>query len=47
MDLQTKGRLIGYIAGAGDKIVQALEAMGYEVSVLTEEDITDENLLKF
>ena len=47
MDLQTKGRLIGYIAGAGDKIPQALEAMGYEVSVLTEEDITDENLLKF
>lgn len=47
MDLQTKGRLIGYIAGAGDKIPQALEAMGYEVSVLTEEDITDENLVKF
>lgn len=47
MDLQTKGRKVGYIAGAGDKIPEALEAMGYEVSILTEEDITDENLLKF
>ena len=47
MDLKTKGSRIGYIAGAGDKVPQALEAMGYEVKLLSEPDITDENLKKF
>ncbi len=47
MDLKTKGRLIGYIPGAGDKVPQALEAMGFEVRVLAENDITDNNLKQF
>lgn len=47
LDLKTKGRLIGYIAGAGDKVPQALEAMGYDVRFLTEADLTDDNLKKF
>lgn len=47
MDLKTTGRLIGYIPGAGDKILQALEAMGFEVRVLAESDITDNNLKQF
>ena len=47
MDLKTAGRLIGYIPGAGDKIPQALEAMGFEVRVLAESDITDNNLKQF
>jgi hypothetical protein len=47
MDLKTKGKRIGYIIGAGDKVPQALEAMGYEVKFLTEADITDENLRQF
>ena len=47
MDLETKGRMIGYIMGAGDKVPQSLEAMGYEVRILSENDITDENLKQF
>lgn len=47
MDLRTSGKRIGYIAGAGDKVPQALEAMGYEVKLLNENDITDENLSQF
>ncbi len=47
MDLKIKGKRIGYIIGAGDKVPQALEAMGYEVKFLTEADLTDENLKQF
>ena len=47
MDLKTKGRLIGYIPGAGDKVPQALEAMGFDVRLLAESDLTDENLQQF
>ena len=42
-DLKTAGRTVGYIAGAGDKVPQALEQMGYRVTMLKESDI---NLLK-
>ncbi|MEO8771144.1 MAG: PIG-L family deacetylase [Ferruginibacter sp.] len=47
MDIKTKGKRIGYIVGAGDKVPQALEAMGYEVKFLSEADITDDNLKQF
>jgi len=47
LDLKTSGRLIGYIPGAGDKIPEALEAMGYQVKVLDADDITEENLRQF
>ena len=39
-DLRTSGHRIGYIEGAGDKLPQALEQMGYEVMLLKEKDIT-------
>ncbi|MBC7867627.1 MAG: PIG-L family deacetylase, partial [Gloeobacteraceae cyanobacterium ES-bin-316] len=39
MDLKTVGSRIGYITGAGDKVPQALEQMGYEVMMLGENDI--------
>ena len=44
MDLKTAGSRVGYIAGAGDKVPQALEQMGYEVIMLGEKDITIANL---
>ncbi|MEO6669910.1 MAG: PIG-L family deacetylase, partial [Ferruginibacter sp.] len=47
LDLKTTGKRLGYIVGAGDKVPQALEAMGYEVRYLTESDITDDNLKQF
>ncbi len=40
MDLKTAGNTAGYIAGAGDKVPEALEQMGYRVTMLQENDIT-------
>jgi len=47
MDLEISGSHIGYINGAGDKVPQALQQMGYEVTMLTEKDITPANLQQF
>jgi LmbE family N-acetylglucosaminyl deacetylase len=47
LDIKIVGKKIGYIVGAGDKVPEALEAMGYEVTTLVQADITDENLKKF
>jgi len=47
MDLRTSGSNAGYIVGAGDKVPQALEQMGYKVTLLQEKDITPENLRQF
>ncbi len=47
IDLKTVGTSAGYIAGAGDKVPQALEQMGYKVTMLTEKDITTSNLKQF
>jgi LmbE family N-acetylglucosaminyl deacetylase len=44
LDLKTVGTKAGYIAGAGDKVPQALEQMGYTVTMLTEKDITAESI---
>lgn len=46
-EINTRGRLVGYIAGAGDKVPQALEQMGYEVHLLGEQDITPAGLARF
>jgi len=46
-DLKTAGHRIGYIEGAGDKVPQALEQMGYEVVLLKEKDITAASLRSF
>jgi LmbE family N-acetylglucosaminyl deacetylase len=47
IDLKTVGKKIGYINGAGDKVHEALEAMGYEVKTLEEADVNDDNLKQF
>jgi LmbE family N-acetylglucosaminyl deacetylase len=47
IDLKTAESKAGYIAGAGDKVPQALEQMGYAVTILTEKDITTTNLKQF
>jgi len=47
LDLKTAGKKAGYIRGAGDKIPEALEQLGYEVSYLGENDMNDENLKKY
>lgn len=46
-EVKTNGKNIGYIIGAGDKVPQALIQMGYNVTILDENNITDENLKHF
>ncbi len=46
-DLKTEGNLVGYIPGAGDKVPEALLAMGYKVVTLKETDIRAANLKQF
>ncbi|MCC8425073.1 PIG-L family deacetylase [Mucilaginibacter sp. UR6-11] len=44
IDLKTAGKKIGYIAGAGDVVPEALTQIGYDVHQLTENDITNTDL---
>ncbi|MBI1343426.1 MAG: PIG-L family deacetylase [Terrimonas sp.] len=47
LDLKTYNKTIGYIVGAGDKVPEALEQMGYEVTLLTEKELARNNLGRF
>ena len=42
--IKTLGKKVGYIIGAGDKVPDALEQLGYEIKYLTEADLVDENI---
>ena len=46
-DLKTYNKKIGYIVGAGDKVPEALEQMGYEVTLLTDKELSRNNLQQF
>lgn len=46
MDLKIAGSRVGYISGAGDKVPQALEQMGYEVVILGVNDMNYATLKK-
>jgi LmbE family N-acetylglucosaminyl deacetylase len=43
----TYGKKIAYIPGAGDKVIESLEQMGYEVNRLTEKELSRNDLDKF
>ena len=47
IDLKTAGKKIGYIVGAGDKVPDALESMGYDVTLLTDKELSRNNLKQF
>jgi LmbE family N-acetylglucosaminyl deacetylase len=47
LDVKTEGKKIGYIVGAGDKVPEALEQMGYDVTLLTEKELERNNLKQF
>jgi LmbE family N-acetylglucosaminyl deacetylase len=47
LDLKIYGKKIGYIVGAGDKVPEALEEMGYEVTLLTDKELAKNNLSQF
>ncbi|HEV7782736.1 MAG TPA: PIG-L family deacetylase, partial [Chitinophagaceae bacterium] len=43
LDLKIYNKKIGYIPGAGDKIPEALEQMGFDVNMLTDKEMTKNN----
>ncbi|HLX66653.1 MAG TPA: hypothetical protein VKR41_06645, partial [Puia sp.] len=45
-DIKTSGHRIGYIEGAGDKVPEALQQMGYEVVTLREKDLASATYLQ-
>lgn len=47
IDLKTYGKKIGYITGAGDKVPEGLEQMGYEVTLLGDKELAKNNLAQF
>ena len=47
LDIKTKSKHIGYIPGAGDEVQQCLQQLGYEVTTLTDEKLSKENLSQF
>ena len=47
LDIKIEGHLVGFIPGAGDKIPEALELMGYKVIILKENELSPGNLDQF
>ncbi|WP_299534462.1 PIG-L family deacetylase [Ulvibacterium sp.] len=47
LNIQKIGENIGYIMGAGDKVPESLEQIGYTVHLIDPKDITSESLRKF
>jgi hypothetical protein len=47
LDIAKRGENIGYLMGAGDEIPQALEAIGYRVTLLEDRDMNAERLSAF
>ena len=46
-DIRKKGERIGYIPGAGDDVPESLKQIGYSVKMLSEPEITANNLAQF
>jgi hypothetical protein len=44
LELAIKGKRIGYLPGAGDRVAESLEEMGYEVTRLTGDDLKPDTL---
>ncbi len=47
LDLKTAGKKIGYIEGAGDYIPEALQQMGFEVTLLNDNSLANSNLSQY
>ncbi|MDQ3683305.1 MAG: PIG-L family deacetylase [Bacteroidota bacterium] len=47
IDLKTAGKKIGYIVGAGDKVPEALDQMGFDVTFLTDKELARNKLKDF
>lgn len=46
-NIEIRGKIIGYIIGAGDEIPQSLQQIGYQVSFLTDEELTNQSIEKY
>ncbi len=46
-EIITAGKNVGYIVGAGDKVPEALQEMGYNLTFLNQNDIVDGSLDRF
>lgn len=46
-DIKIVNRKIGYIIGAGDKVPEALDQIGYDVTLLTNKELSRNNLQQF
>lgn len=44
VDLKLSGKRVGYLPGAGDLVAEALQQVGYQVNILTENEILTGNL---
>jgi LmbE family N-acetylglucosaminyl deacetylase len=47
LDVKTVGNKIAYIIGAGDKVPEALQQLGYSVDILNEKEVTVNNLSQY
>lgn len=47
LDLSKKGAKVAYINGAGDKVAEAIELMGYQVDILDEATLAGADLTKY
>ena len=47
LDLAIRGKQVGYVPGAGDSVADAIKEMGYDVTVLTGDDLTTNRLKDF
>jgi LmbE family N-acetylglucosaminyl deacetylase len=47
IDVKIRGKKIGYIEGAGDKVPEALKQMGYEVTLLTDNLLSTTDLNQY
>ena len=47
LDIETKGKNIGYIMGAGDEVNKNLENLGFKVSTINPNEISTEKLQQF
>ncbi|MCA1633362.1 MAG: PIG-L family deacetylase [Acidobacteria bacterium] len=47
LDLQRRGDSVGYVMGSGDEIPEALRQVGYEVRLLSDDDLENADLSKF
>jgi len=46
-DMKITGKKVGYIKGAGDKVAEAIQQMGYAVEFLEEKDLITSNLKQY